>query len=58
LMNLGHRDRLVVSLYFYLDMPFDEIAEIAGCSVGAARVRLHRSVRRLRPDLALEEALR
>ena len=57
LMNLGHRDRLIVSLYFYLDLPFEEIAEIAGCSAGAARVRLHRSVRRLRPEVALEEAL-
>jgi RNA polymerase sigma-70 factor, ECF subfamily len=58
LRRLGHRDRLVVSLYFYLDLPIEEIAEVAGCSVGAARVRLHRSIHRLRPDLAIEEALR
>jgi RNA polymerase sigma-70 factor, ECF subfamily len=58
LMRLNRRDRLVVSLYFYLDLPIDEIADVAGCSVGAARVRLHRSVRRLRPDLDVEEALR
>ena len=58
LMRLEYRDRLVVSLYFYLDLPIEEIAEVAGCSVGAARVRLHRSVRRLRPDMDVEEALR
>ena len=58
LMRLDHRERLVVSLYFYLDLPIEEIAEVAGCSVGAARVRLHRSVRRLRPDVDVEEALR
>lgn len=57
LMQLGHRDRLVVSLYFYLDLSIDEIARVARCSVGAARVRLHRSIRRLRPDVAIEEAL-
>lgn len=58
LMRLDQRDRLVVSLYFYLDLPIEEIADVAGCSVGATRVRLHRSVRRLRPDLDVEEALR
>ena len=58
LMRLGHTDRLVVSLYFYLDLTVEEIARVAGCSMGAARVRLHRSIRRLRPDVGIEEALR
>jgi RNA polymerase sigma-70 factor (ECF subfamily) len=57
LIRLGHKDRLVVSLYFYLDLSIEEIALVAGCSVGAARVRLHRSVHRLRPDVAIQEAL-
>ena len=54
--KLNHDDRLVVVLYFYLDMPVDEVATVAGRSVGATRARLYRSIKRLRPDL--EEAIR
>ena len=56
--RLSHEDRLAVSLYFYLDMPVDEIASIAHSSVDATRKRLYRAVQRLRPDLSIEEALR
>ena len=56
--RLDHHDRLVVVLYFYLDMPLDEVALIAGSSVAATRARLYRSVRRLRPDVAVQEALK
>ena len=56
--RLGHDDRLVIVLYFYLDLPVEEVATIAGSSVGATRARLYRSIKRLRPDLDLEEALR
>jgi len=55
--RLGHDDRLVVVLYFYLDLPVDEVATVAGKSVGATRARLHRAVKKLRPDVAIEEAL-
>lgn len=58
LRQLPYEDRLVVSLYFYLDMPLTEIATVAGTSVEAARSRLYRAIRRLRPDLVIEEALR
>ena len=58
LRQLPYEDRLVVSLYFYLDMPLTEIAAVAGTSVRAARSRLYRAIRRLRPDLVIEEALR
>jgi RNA polymerase sigma-70 factor (ECF subfamily) len=58
LIQLGDRDRLVVILFFYLDLPLEEVAQISGSSVGAARARLYRSVRRLRPDLEIEKALR
>ena len=57
LRQLSHDDRLVVSLYFYLDMPLEEVAAVAGVSTGAARARLYRAIRRLRPDLVLQEAL-
>jgi RNA polymerase sigma-70 factor, ECF subfamily len=56
--RLGHDDRLVVVLYFYLDMPLEDIATVAGSSVGAARARLYRAIGKLRPDLDLQEALR
>jgi RNA polymerase sigma-70 factor, ECF subfamily len=58
LRRLSHEDRLVVSLYFYLDMPMPEVAAVAGISVDATRQRLYRAIRRLRPDLEIEEALR
>jgi RNA polymerase sigma-70 factor, ECF subfamily len=56
--RLGHDDRLVVVLYFFLDMPVEEVATVAGKSVGATRARLYRSIKRLRPDLDVEEALK
>lgn len=56
--RLHHADRLVVVLYFYLDMPLEDIAVVAGSSVSATRARLYRSIRKLRPDLDLQEALR
>lgn len=58
LLQLGHDDRLVLVLYFYLDMPLAEIAAVVGASADAARARLYRAIHRLRPGLAIEEALR
>ncbi len=53
--GLRHDDRLVV--FFYLDMPLEEVAAVVGTSVAAARARLYRSIGRLRPDLANQEEL-
>lgn len=58
LRRLSHTDRLVVVLFYFFDMPLDEISSVARISKHAARNRLYRTVRRLRPDIALEEALR
>jgi RNA polymerase sigma-70 factor, ECF subfamily len=58
LRQLRHEDQLVITLHFYLDMPMPEIAAVAGVSIEAARSRLYRAVRQLRPELAIEEALR
>jgi RNA polymerase sigma-70 factor (ECF subfamily) len=58
LIQLSDRDRLVVILFFYLDLPLDEVALISGSSVSATRARLYRSIRRLRPDVEIEKALR
>jgi len=57
LARLRHRDRLVVALFFYLDMPIDDVAAVVGDSVVATRARLYRAIRRLRPDLELQEAI-
>lgn len=56
--RLGHDDRLVVVLYFYLDMPLQDVGAVIGSSPGAARARLYRAIKKLRPDLTVEEALR
>lgn len=56
--QLGYDDRLVVVLYFYLDMPLEEVAVVNGTSVGATRARLYRSIRKLRPSLRIEEAIK
>ncbi|MGA7913229.1 MAG: sigma-70 family RNA polymerase sigma factor [Candidatus Dormiibacterota bacterium] len=58
LARLGHGDRLVVVLYFYLDMPVEDVAAVVGSSVGATRARLYRSISKLRPGVAIQEALR
>lgn len=58
LIKLPHSDRLIVSLYFYLDLPLPEVAAVMKCSEPAARAKLYRAVHRLRPDTALEDAIR
>src|SRR5579864_2448304 len=58
ILRLRHDDRAVVILYFYLDLPLEEVAAATQSSVGATRARLYRSIRRLRPDVDVEEALR
>ena len=49
LRRLGHDDRLVVVLRYYLDMPFEEIAVTLGITPTAAKHRIERAVHRLRP---------
>ena len=56
--RLGHDDRLVVVLYFYLDLSLDDVAVVAGRSVGATRARLYRAIGKLRPGVAIEDALK
>jgi RNA polymerase sigma-70 factor (ECF subfamily) len=55
--QLARLDRLTVILYFYIDLPLAEVAAVLGSSVGATRGRLYRAVKRLRPDLEIQEAL-
>lgn len=55
--RLPERDRLVVVLFFYLDLTLEQVAEASGLSVSATRSRLYRSIRRLRPGLDPKEAM-
>lgn len=57
LARLDHDQRLVLVLRYYLDMPFEEIAATTGVSVKAARTRVERAVRKLRPILRMKEAV-
>jgi RNA polymerase sigma-70 factor (ECF subfamily) len=54
LERLAPRHLLVLSLYYHLDLPIEEVARVLGCSEGAVRVRIHRALAALRPTMALE----
>ena len=52
--RLTPKQRAVVVLRYYEDLPETEVAEILGCSVGTVRSQVHRTLARLRelcPDL-------
>jgi len=53
--RLPERDRRALFLYFYLDLPVDEVAIAIGLSPAAAKARIYRACHRLRPDLAEED---
>jgi RNA polymerase sigma-70 factor, ECF subfamily len=55
--RLGHDERLVLVLRYYLDLSFEEIATTLGVTPKAARSRVERAVQRLRPMLRMQEAL-
>ena len=57
LKDLDHDERLVLVLRYYLDLPYEEIAEVMGISTKAARSRNERAIRRLRPIFPLREAV-
>lgn len=56
LKRLRPDQRLVVVLYFYLDLPLEEIATITSASYAAVRGRLYRGIRELRADFTISEA--
>jgi RNA polymerase sigma-70 factor, ECF subfamily len=55
LKRLRPDQRLVIVLYFYLDLPLEEIATITSTSLAAARGRLYRGIRELRTDFTIPE---
>ncbi len=56
LRRLGHDERLILVLRYYLDMPFDEIATTLGISPKAARTRVERAIHRLKPIMRVQRA--
>jgi len=55
LSRLPESDRQALFLYFYLDLPIDEVGVALGISAAAAKGRIYRACHRLRPDLAEED---
>jgi RNA polymerase sigma-70 factor, ECF subfamily len=53
LAKLPREDRLALFLYFYLDLPLDEVGAVLGVSAGGAKTRVYRATRKLRPGLEL-----
>jgi len=53
--RLPHGQQVLLHLYFCLDLPFDEIGQVLGISPAAAKARLYRITRRLRPELETSE---
>lgn len=58
LLSLSETDRLALFLYYYLDLPIDQVARVTGLSVNGSKSRIHRALRRLRPGVELEEPAR
>lgn len=55
LARLGPRQRAVLVLRYFEDLPDEQIADILDCSIGTVRSQAHRALARLRelvPDLA------
>ena len=55
LERLAYNDRLLLHLYYALDLPGAEVAQVLGIRAGAVKSRLHRVTRRLRSQLATAE---
>ena len=58
LARLPIGDRQVLFMHFYLDMPVEEVAASLGISRAAAKGRIYRACRRLRPSLLEEDLTR
>ena len=48
LQRLPRQSRVAIVLRFYLDLPYDEVAAVLGCSVNAAKLRVSRAASALR----------
>jgi RNA polymerase sigma-70 factor (ECF subfamily) len=53
LAKLPREDRLALFLYFYLDLPMEEVGDVLGVSAAGAKTRVYRAARKLRPGLEM-----
>jgi len=54
LAKLPRDDRLALFLYFYLDLPLEEVGAVFGLSAGGAKTRVYRAAKKLRPGLEMD----
>jgi RNA polymerase sigma-70 factor (ECF subfamily) len=54
LAKLPREDRLALFLYFYLDLPMEEVGAVLGLSAGGAKTRVYRAAKKLRPGLEMD----
>jgi RNA polymerase sigma-70 factor, ECF subfamily len=54
-LRLEPDDRVALFCFFYLDLPMEEVARVLRVSPAAARARVYRAARRLRPELDPED---
>ena len=54
LLKLRHKDRLALVLFYYLDLPMDEVAVACGASRAGVKKKIQRCIHRLRPSLQIE----
>jgi RNA polymerase sigma-70 factor (ECF subfamily) len=52
--KLPREDRLALFLYFYLDLPMEEVGTVLGLSPGGAKTRVYRAAKKLRPGLEMD----
>lgn len=57
LRKLSPEHREVLVLHYYLDLPLDEVAAVAGIPVGTAKSRINRGIAAMRPFFELAEAV-
>jgi RNA polymerase sigma-70 factor (ECF subfamily) len=55
--RLRHQDRVLLYLFYWLDLPLEEIAQAMNITPQAAKGRLYRAVGRLRQRLMLPEEM-
>lgn len=52
---LSPRQRAVVVLHYFADLPHEQIADVLGCSLGTVKKQLSRALARLRVDPEMRE---
>jgi RNA polymerase sigma-70 factor, ECF subfamily len=55
MLELSPDDRAILHLHFFLDLPLEEVGRVLGISAAAAKTRVYRAARRLRPGLIQED---